>query len=96
MIKLLRLLTGVRDDLDLQSHWWHRVIKVCSLLFVVVLGGGSAFFVKSRRFATISIGRPARRSISARFVSSSLMTPPPTVPKPASATLNGCGISTPL
>ncbi|MEQ1869138.1 MAG: hypothetical protein ABL961_03845 [Vicinamibacterales bacterium] len=48
-MKLLRLLTGVRDDLDLQSHWWHRLLKVCSLLFVVVLGGGAILILQSDR-----------------------------------------------
>src|SRR2546422_2240232 len=47
--------------------------------------------VSRSAIATTSIGRPARRAISARWARSTFTTPAPIVPKPISPTLTGAG-----
>jgi hypothetical protein len=45
---LLRVLIGLRDDLDLPSRWWHRLTKVMFVL-AVVLGWGFLTVVAHRQ-----------------------------------------------
>jgi len=41
-LKLARIIVGFRDDVQLQQHWWHRLLKV---LFVLSGAAASIFLV---------------------------------------------------
>lgn len=36
---LAKMLLGYRDDLDLASRWWHRLMKVVGIIAVILVGG---------------------------------------------------------
>lgn len=46
MSQLARILVGYRDDLDLTSRWWHRLVKVLFGLFTVPLFVALAFVIR--------------------------------------------------